>query len=246
MKSKDVVKMSKSQMELLTLTPLADYEVPDFATCKDYKPNITRKKPVRWKSKVMTATAFSLLGMMTLTGCSMSEQFINAVNDSSFDPWDYATHHGGVIGTPIYVAYLTEQDALEIIRTQLEAVGLNFNSIPPTYTITYGEGFREREIGLDLLDEEAGVAIALIDDGMIRENAENAAEFAQGATNKFNDHYDLLIRVFTNREIWWDIWNYNENDFYQGREEVYEELYSELDEQIQDFIEQLQEKGIIE
>ena len=234
-----------TKVNLLTLIPVEDYKSPDLPTYVDDKPNLEKKVPSRWKNKVMITAIAGVLGTSMLTGCSMVESL-------RFDPHDYATHHGGAVGSPIYVAYLSEQEAIEIIRTQLEDAGLNFNSLPPAYTITYGEGWREREVGLDLFDEEAGVAIALFNDqpgrgGMgIFESAESVSEFAHGATNEFNNRYDLLVRVFTNRGIGQDIWDFNRGEFNRRREEMYEEINSELDEQIQDFIAQLRELEIIE
>ena len=244
MKNKDDL---SAKVNLLTLTPIEDYQSPDLPTYADDKPNLKKKMPHRWKSKVMVAAVAGLLGASMLTGCSMVESL-------RFDPFDYATHHGGFSGAPIYVAYLTEQDALEIIRTRLEDAGLNFNSLPPAYTIIYSDGRIEREVGLDLFDEEAGVAIALFNDhgGFERGrvslfwSAEDATEFAHGATNEFNNRYDLLVRVFTNREIGQGICDFNRGQFNRRKEEMNEELHNELDEQIQDFIRELQVLGIID
>ena len=67
--------------------------------------------------------------------------------------------HGGGGGWASYVVHITEQEALSIIRTQLEAVGLRFNDTPPNYTVFGGDSWNPT-IGLDLFDARNNVAVS--------------------------------------------------------------------------------------
>jgi len=69
------------------------------------------------------------------------------------------THHGGSGGGPIYVAHLTEQEALGIIRNALTEAGLDFSDDVPAYEIAWGEEM----IPITLYDAEKNQAVVLVD-----------------------------------------------------------------------------------
>jgi len=73
------------------------------------------------------------------------------------------THSGGARSGPFYMVYLTEQEVFDIIRSKLEAAGLNFGDTPPDNVYEVGLYGMSSTIGLDLFDAERGVAISHID-----------------------------------------------------------------------------------
>ena len=81
------------------------------------------------------------------------------------------THNGGAFSSSVYIVHFTEQEMLGIIRAQLEAAGLNFGTTPPEHSIRLWDSYWNDDwgvnpspkIGLDLFDEENGVAIARLD-----------------------------------------------------------------------------------
>jgi len=179
-------------------------------------------------------------------------------------------HTGGAGAGPFYIVHLTEQEALSIIRAQLEAAGLNLSSPPLGYTVSESENFQfwgaeSGYFGLDLYDEENGVAISHI---TWEEN--NQPFFSHGGnwlannvTEAFAEQMnDISVGVFFNpgeflgyAEDWWGWEAENLLDFWD--EEVYVPptaerkaeariaLVDNLTQQVQQFIEILQAEGIL-
>jgi len=195
----------------LNLTPIESYEAPRIPTLAN-KPKLA-KLPSRWKKNAAVVACVGIVGSMTLAGCATAPPHNG-----------YWFHNGGGPVAPYYVVYLTEQEALGHVRAQLEAAGLNFDAKPPSYSITSGN----RAIGLDLFDEEKGVAIAVLGE---RVGAEWAAqEFAQQTD-------DITFGVFYSPQSWF--WNAGEEE----RERIAVE--DGLADQVRTFIEFLQSEDIL-
>ena len=107
-------------------------------------------------------------------------------------------HYGGSGAGPFYVAHLTEQEALSIVRAQLEAAGLDLSATPPDYGI--GGGVDDwLNIGLDFYDAEKGVAAALISaEDANRRFSATGREFARLVANEFSIQTDMPVGVFYN------------------------------------------------
>ena len=206
--------------DLLKLKPLKDYKAPELPTYKDDKPDLEKKTPLRWKSKAMIAVVSGLLGVTTLTGCSRH--------------WP---HYGGAGGAPMYTVYLTEQEALKIIRTQLEHAGLNLDANPPNETMTYGEGWSEREIGIDLFDEENNVGVTVIDNWWGNSQNERAVGIRDALVSYFAEEGIHIGVIFNQQNETWDI---------SEIEHMEENIEEYLLQQVQGFIQQLREEGIID
>ena len=232
--------------DLLTVTPLEDYETPEIPTYADNKPNLEKKLPSRWKNKAMIVAVSGLLGVTSLV-----------VNPNSFTAQDCGeevwlrnfahdlcvrVHHGGLTGAPIYVAHLTEQEVFEIIKTRLEEVGFNFNAIPPSY---YVESFRD--VSLDLFDEEHGIGVVHIS-WLYSDWSPHSARgqsYSRWLVNQFaKQTNDITVGVF-----------YTSGEGFRrisSRINAIEAnllrlvLLEDLNEQLDDFIAQLQEERIID
>jgi len=230
--------MSKDSLStcsnLLVLAPMEDYEVPEMPMLCESQPELLKKTPSRWKNKALVAAVgLSLLSTIPLSGCM-------------------GLHHGGAGMNPIYVAHLTETDAMELIRNQLEAVGLSFDSEVPLYTVEQHGGNRwGRNIGIDFFDEEKNIAITFINAHEDTTSATILDENLFGdwttnhITNEFTENYpDIIFGVFYNPSRGRE-WRHRNRNRRHRNEEI-EFLTENLESQIQAFIQQLQEQGIIE
>ena len=211
---------------ILCLEPLKQYAPPAYPTNMDAasNPALLKKLPSRWQKKAGIAAACAgLAGTVVLSGCP----FI---------------HFGGSGGAPYYVVHLTEQEALNIIRPRLEAVGLDFTSVPPessylVYMIGYGV------IGLELLDEDKGVGVTVLAEKSPGGECYGGTYYSKEVEKAFSLlDPDLTVGVF-----------YCPGEYYEGStltdsksEEMKQSLEAHLSGQIDDFIELLQGKGILD
>ena len=219
MKNKDDL---LTKVNLLTLAPMEDYQTPDLPTYQDTKPDLSKKIPTRWKNKAMiAATSLTLLSTIPLSSCIPG------------------LHHGGAGGAPMYVVQLTEQEAIEIIRAQLEETGLRFNDPKEPYSVRIDWDTAE----IILVNEEKDIRIALVDRWWVWNNEEremeNRLEFTKNAIQQFEYEFDINVNsvIFNLQD---EVWT---RDDQPGR---IEEIEADIIQQVQDFIEQLRQEGIIE
>ena len=215
-----------SKDDLLILAPMENYETPELPTLSEANPKLLQKVPNRWKNKAMiAATCLSLFSVVPLSGC-------------------WGLHHGGAGGGPIYVVHLTEQEALEIVRNQLEQAGLNFDAVPPRYehTVIYGSSSWEQDISIDLFNAEHQIGIAFIQEWWwnFGNEDERATEIREEAMRYFEEKGIYLGVIFNHKDEVWDHHPRGQGDQFREEFEAY------LIEQTQSFIEQLREDGIID
>ena len=149
--------------------------------------------------------------------------------------------HQGGSGMPFYVVHLTEQESLNIIRSLLEAAGLDFSTDPPDYTFA--------GIEIDLFDKERGVAFA------------QTIGPSEWATNGFAELTDIPVMVFEiprearvamTNPTWWQYWGDLFDDQQQpelpptDKAATRAEFEARLTTQAQEFITYLQSVGIIQ
>ncbi|MCL2563709.1 MAG: hypothetical protein FWE08_06710 [Oscillospiraceae bacterium] len=186
-------------------------------------PALLKRLPSGWRRNTAVLACIGLLGVSALSGCFGAQEVYNGeytpyngngteyaaspIPEPTSEPTPESTpyigltdfdisvriHHGGDGASPLYVAYLTEQEALNIVRMRLESAGLNFGATPPEYVANIFDGWRE--IPLDLYDEERGVAVAFLDDDRGWDNNE---WFAEQVTKIFAEQTDIPIGVFYN------------------------------------------------
>ena len=216
------------------LSPLKKYEIPKYPIYEIARnnPDLLKKLPSRWQKN---ARVLGCLGvMLTLTGCPII--FGNTVcKECGF------AHHGGSGGAPIYIIYLTEQEALDLIRTKAETAGINFNSEPPDYTVKV---WNYNEVGLDLYDAEKDVGAALVgrnESGFHWCNIGWSKEFAKEAAKEFENHEsDTTVGVLYNPEKPYGFNAPDEKDLEKAENILREQLAA----QVQEFIVWLQAQGI--
>ena len=193
----------------------------------------------KWKMKVIIA----LLGIVSLSIWSGFGNFGDVVPPQAC----------GCL-PPEYVAHFTDQEAIDIIRVQLEAVGLNFNSAVPLYNVELWGGGRRwgRNVGIDLFDAERNVSITLINmyDDAISSITEDGGGFSYSwesnhIETEFSENFaGIHFGVFYNSTIirqWRD-----QNRKRPHTAEEIELLTERLEAQVQEFIHQLQEEGVID
>jgi len=172
---------NNTRKNTITATPVKKYTSPKYPTQAESirSPELLKKLPSRWQKNAAVIAAVGLLGTITLTSCGIFSSDINGTN-SDADLLNVAPlfiHGGGtgsigcvMIAPPVF---LSEQEAVAIIKSEAETAGLEFTAKPPDYTSqnnkTHEESTWENEyvlgdgnIGLDLYDNEKNVAVTYI------------------------------------------------------------------------------------
>jgi len=189
------------------------------------------------------------------------------VTYNGYDEFDLVVRlHGGGSGWVGYVIHLTEQEALGIIRTQLEAAGLRFSDTPPNYTVFGDDTVWYPSVGLDLFDASNNVAVTHLNLSMsdvpfgprgrgwaelIEEEFANQTGLNVGVfyTSSFHPRWDAMGIWFEDDE---DEWIHippeepTDKQITEAKSEARPILEEHLNNQIDRFIKHLQSIGIID
>jgi len=171
------------------LCPVKEYKAPDLPTLEDTQtiPVLLKRLPVRWKKNAAIITCIGLMGSFSLAGCvKLSAEASGDIGNysggyssiySEESSYRYAEanngrytevelafriHTGGSGAGPFYFVHITEQEALGIIRAQLESAGLSFYSRPPNYTVRHTDFHGRGLYDLNLFDKDKGVAVSYV------------------------------------------------------------------------------------
>ena len=170
------------QNEYFSLSPMQEYRPPAYPTRAEKPLRVTQKLPVRWAKNAAVIACIGAMSLGVLVGCTDEPQVPNveptphsaenspaarcvdgnhglvatyapyAENGREFDVV-VRTHWGGSGAGPFYVAYLTEQEALGIIRNRLCQAGICFDSPVPNYVAKAGTDGSRASARLSLFDE---------------------------------------------------------------------------------------------
>jgi len=157
----------------LNIKPVDKYSPPEIPTLSDDKQPLLKRLPKRWKKNAKVIACLGMVGAFIWSrgGCTVSlggQQIIGRTMRVAYGGYSRTElairMHAGGSGSSFYVVYLTEQEAMGIIRARLEAAGFDFSARPPGHTVTmHGfRGERSREISLHLFDKEKGIAITAL------------------------------------------------------------------------------------
>jgi len=167
-------------------------------------------------------------------------------------------HFGGSGGGPFYVVYMTEHEAMSIIRSQLELAGLRFDAAPPANAVELQVDdftLQVDRFGFDLFDETKNVAVTNVGSGWGNWLAERVAEEFK------KQERDISVGVFytpglnpdSEFDFEWD-WNWNDNgsplepsdeEVAEAKERARPILEERLNVYIQEFIDFLHAEGIL-
>ena len=188
-----------SDINEIVIKPVKKYAPPKYPTLVDatHTPELLRKLPTRWEKNAKVIAALGLLGAMTLNSCGGFDS--NNANAKLLNVAPLFVHGEGtgsigcdMIAPPVF---LSEQEALAIIKNETESVGLNFNATPPEYIATDNKSketsqysweknqeyiLGDGKIGLDLYDKKNGVAVSFVS---MDEAAQKFDGFESSVTN---------------------------------------------------------------
>ena len=171
----------------ISVTPVKKYAAPKYPTIADAQcaPLLLKKLPSRWEKNAKVVAAVGMIGAITLTSCGVFEPKIRGYSPASKNYLNVAPVfvHGegtGYMGCVMIVppVFLSEQEALAVIKNEAENSGLKFNAEPPEYIATSNKKTYEKkyswdrvpddhrlgngEVGLDFYDNRKGVAVSYI------------------------------------------------------------------------------------
>jgi len=260
--------MPNFENPLLKIKPVETYAAPKIPTFSEDNSALLKKLPTRWQKNAKVLACIGIMGTITLAGCF-----------NSIIPYDDRPHHGGApmpyyvvypteqelefrlhhggAGRAFYVVYFTEQEAFDIIRSRLETVSLNFDAIPPDYTVEWEWGWDI--IGIDLFDSERNVAITHITREMNNRPffSHGGNSLANRVATEFANMTDIKVGVFYTPEYYpdWDLLQERRGEFVlreptnreimTAKTEARPILVANLTAQVDEFIEFLRDEGIL-
>jgi len=223
------------------LFPINDYKPSKLPTMQEMQANPAplKQMPNRWRKKAAVIACASFIGASALfSSCDILNEISSLHKNTVSEPLELRFHHGGFASSPTYIVHLTEADALGIIRMQLEDAGLEFGANPPNY----GIDINFSRVESVLFDNKNNVAI--VQAGFTAGFAEHIADELTKQTD------DIIFGVFyspsgTFPGNSWRITPSRMTPSYEKREGLRPILLEQLNNQIEDFIQLLREKGII-
>jgi hypothetical protein len=253
--------MLRNDTDIPNIKPVKHYETPTLPTVDAVRSNPVplKKVPKRWQKNAAVIACVGIIGFTTMVGCATKNPLLPAYVQIEYDDLIFRLNHGGA-NHPSYIVQYTEQEALGIIRSQLEAAGLRFNVNVPEYIVDIQSFMFSRSIDLDLFDARNRVAIVLLNAshpmtqrGDLREQINNG--FAQQTRNLTvgvffipgaNPHFDLGIGTdwrFAFREQ--EAVEPTEDEIETSRKLARPLLEANLTDQVNAFIARLRAEGIL-
>jgi len=208
--------------DFLKITPMKEYNTPSLPTLEESKPELLKKVLLHWKNKAIIAAVTGLLGMVIFSGCSIYEGLT-------------ATNEQQLCGLATHQAFLAEQEValVGIIKSQLEAAGLDFDESLQSYYIQIEWAWAK----IVLVNEDLDLRIALVN---YRSGSEDGRlEFIENVGEQFIKDFGIDVDAFF----------FSPADgglLLEWSEESRAEFEADLAYQVQGFIEELREDGVIE
>ena len=173
---------------MLKASPQEKYKKPKYPTSSSFKPVTLRKLPARWQRSKRILLCLGAAGTLMLSGClanggnAPSERtegvlnritnrmpFGNAQIDQMFVSGRLmGIDQGGDGMMPLYVATFTEQEAINIIKREAAAAGLNLTVVEEERSFEIisrsadRENYRTRDVPIMFVDVERAIAISYI------------------------------------------------------------------------------------
>jgi hypothetical protein len=154
--------------DIIFVTPVQKYSLPKYPSLSDVcnDPVLLKKLPTRWQRNAKVIAAAGLLSAIMISSCVVS----NADSRNFLNVAPIFIHGGGtgsdgcvMVIPPVF---LSEQEALAIIKSVAESGGLNFDTRPPEFIATKNEiddyVIGKGEISLKYYDSKKRVAVTYI------------------------------------------------------------------------------------
>lgn len=259
---------SDNYKNILSVTSVKKYTPPKYPTQSEANlaPKLLRKLPSHWQKNAAVVAAAGLFSAMTLTSCGIlnprnnktgynpdSESYINVA--PVFMHGEGTGSMGCVMVAP--PVFLSEQEALAIIKNAAENEGLKFETDAPEYTATQNKPHQtsnysweqkkyvlgDGNVGLDLYDDKKGVAISYI----AMESAEQTypdgpwssitgyypRELAELTVEDFSQQKgDITAGVFYDPGTDWTTVESVINEYHEKTSEIYDKYYDEQNPEI--------------
>lgn len=271
------------QNEHFILSPMENYSAPAYPTRAEKPSTAISKLPNRWIKSAAIVACVGALNLSMLMGCAAPsiyntnerkppEHCIDGTHGVNMNNVSHIENEcdfgldirlvggGGAASLPFYVAYLTEHEAMEIIRNRLCEVGICFDANVPNY-IASARSPRTRDVeataALSLFDERTRQGIVL--SGLQWERSLNCWDnppdiSAETATNlvkqDFAEQFDVTATIIRNPretigEYDWENREATSTFTDEERQSARQVLEERLLAQVDAFIEQLREEGIL-
>ena len=263
--------------DLSDLCPMENYTPPSLPTLAEGKPKQLAKLPVRWQKNAAVIACAGIMGFSFLTGCvpqntsntpatGIAPTLTHMLSD--FSNYEYAldirAHFGGSGAGPVYVAHLTEQEVIGIVRTQMRNVGVYMETAPPysvevpsdPNSLMYDHEHITHTVALNLFDADKRIGLAF-NSTPSEQGWHNFAWVDESAVSPtFMAQHNILadlIRPHGHTVLdTWGWWNDSDEDSpptFDGltdeeEQEVRKILHAQLGRQLQAFVNRLHADGI--
>jgi len=249
----------------LKIQAIENYEPPKIPTFDEDNSALLKKLPSRWQRNAKVLACIGIMGTITLSSLAFpyaqspaenAEQSEYIAEYSGYNDFELEVrvHHGGS-GFPFYVVQITEQEALDIVRSQLEAIGLNFGATPPNYTFRFFNEWQEIvNLGLDLFDDKHNVAISQISmDSSVHLQYSlrhgTMSDLIERIERGFARQSDIAVGAFYTPSVNRHVWSSNEDDEWYQREITDDEartaIRADITTQVNEFVGFLRHEGIL-
>jgi len=242
-----------------------DITTPDITIAKTTKSPKKTSEPLLVTETSEPPSATTAVPMPTTTTVATTVRELRSETDEDYG-LAFRLHHGGSGGTPNYVVHLTEQEALGIIKSNLQKAGLRFDSDLSELSGEYGYYENERMAISNFYDSKKRVAIVHLGwsrySNRFGDNQASEADFMKKDLEqraKERDE-DVTFGVFYSDGTWDGLnalWYEDENgNWVQGDEptdhemekakaNAYVNLKKDLNKQVDDFVKFLKKEGIL-
>jgi hypothetical protein len=254
----------------ITIAPAKKYAPPKYPAMAEAKsePGLLKKLPSQWEKNAAIVAAVGMLGMISLTGCEIFDSKIAGYNPNSENYLNVAPvfAHGegtGSIGCDMVAppVFLSEEEALAIIKSAARDSGLKFSAKPPEYTATNNKPepksqyswenpkytLGEGSVGVDLYDDKKGVAVTFISMEAAARNPNMSTitlyrprELAELTAEDFaGQRGDIALGVFYDPGTNWESEEHQRvlNEYYDNRENDWEERRAQYESDARTLIE---------
>ncbi|OGO88500.1 MAG: hypothetical protein A2Y15_01695 [Clostridiales bacterium GWF2_36_10] len=190
----------------IKINPVLHYKSPAYPDMSEADSNsdLLKRLPNRWKQNQAVLTAITAITAMSFSSHSITQ---NYDSQSVFAPISTSSstvapifEHGEGIGSiggyqSIYPTFITEQEAMSIIKNEAFAAGINLVDIPEGYSVDPHDydGYRDdknkyilgTQVSLEASDNIKGIAVSFI--------SSNEAM----AQSKNDEFYSLVVNINT-------------------------------------------------